>query len=105
MAAVTLEMLKAQLSFTDDVGEADDALLLGKLEAAQAHVDRLLGFRIDATFGGVDQPPVPAPLAEAVAQLAAWWYLNREAATLEGRPAEVPFGVREILNEYRLWTF
>lgn len=105
MAVVTLEMLKDQLSFTDDVGTADDDLLEGKIDAAQAHVERLLGFTIETTFGGDGQGEVPAPLIEAVSQLAAWWYLQRESASIEGRPSEVPFNVREIISEYREWTF
>lgn len=105
MALVSLDMVKDQVSFTDDVGDADDDLLQRKIDAAQAHVERLLGFQIEATFGGEGQEPVPAPLVEAVAQLAAWWYLEREAATMDGRPGYMPFGVLEIVVEYREWTF
>ena len=105
MAIVTLDQLKDQLSFTDDVGDADDNLLTLKIDAAQAHVDRLLGFTIEDTYGGVDQDPVPAPLVEAVAQLAAWWFLQRETAVTGAIVAEVPYGVREIITEYRGFTF
>lgn len=99
MPVLTLEQVKDQLAFTPDVGAADDALLQGKIAAAQVHVERMLGYAIE------DMDPVPPPLVEAVAQLAAWWYLQREAGAVEGRPAEVPFGVREIVAEYREWTF
>lgn len=103
MAIVTLSAVKEQLAFTDDIGTTDDALILRKIEAAQNHVERLLGFKIEATFGGVDQDPVPPVLIEAVSQLAAWWYEQREAAGDGAR--EVPFGVREIVTEYREFTF
>ncbi|MCE6960576.1 head-tail connector protein [Cereibacter sphaeroides] len=99
MTVTTLAALKAQLSFTDDLGGADDALLEAKLAAAQNHVERLLGYKIEDQFGN----EVPASLVEAILQLAAWWYENREAASDGAR--EVPFGVREIIAEYREWSF
>lgn len=103
MAIVTLDIIKEQLAFTDDIGDVDDALLQRKLDAAQNHVERLLGFKIEATYGGEEQDPVPPALIEAVTQLASWWYENREAAGEAAR--EVPFGVREIVTEYREFTF
>jgi hypothetical protein len=103
MPVVTLEDLKAQLNFTDDIGEEDDPLLEGKIAAAQGHIERLLGFRIADRFGGEDQEPVPPSLAEAVLQLAAWWYEQREAAG--GGMQEVPFGVSELVAEFRGFTF
>ena len=103
MAILTLDQLKEQLSFTDDIGSVDDALLQRKLDAAQNHVERLLGLKIEETFGGEDQDPIPPALVEAVSQLAAWWYEQREAADEAMR--EVPFGVSQIVNEYREWTF
>ena len=103
MPIASLEQLKDQLSFTDDIGTADDAMLQRKLDAAQNHVERLLGYVIEDTFGGDDQDPIPPALVEAVSQLAAWWYEQREAAGDGAR--EVPFGVREIITEYREFTF
>ncbi|MGR3823867.1 MAG: head-tail connector protein [Salipiger marinus] len=103
MAILTLDQLKEQLSFTDDMGDVDDDLLQRKLAAAQNHVERLLGFKIEETFGGADQDEIPPALIEAVSQLAAWWYEQREAAGEGAR--EVPFGVREIVAEYREYTF
>lgn len=100
---IMLEALKAQLAFTDDIGGEDYALLELKLNAAQNHVERLLGFRLAETFGGDGQDPVPPSIEEAILQLAAWWYENREAAGPGAR--EVPFGVREIIAEYREWSF
>lgn len=100
---VTLAELKEHLSFTDDLGEADDALLERLIAAAENHVERMLGFRIEATFGGEDQDPVPPALQLAVTQLATHWYEQREAA---GDPLrEIPFGVTEIVSGFREWTF
>lgn len=103
MAIATIDQLKAQLAFTDDIGTADDALLSQKLEAAQGHVDRLLGFAIEATFGGTDQDPVPPSLVEAVLQLAGHWYEHREGVAESLR--EIPYGVSSIIAEYREFTW
>lgn len=103
MAIITLAEMKAQLAFTDDLGAVDDELISGKIDAAQSHIERLLGFKIEATYGGVDQDPVPSDLKEAVFQLAAWWYDNREAVGASA--SELPFGVSSIVNEYRGFTF
>jgi hypothetical protein len=103
MAIVTLAEVKEQLAFTDDSGGTDDSLIFRKINAAQNHIERLLGFEIEANFGGAGQEEIPPVLIEAVSQLAAWWYEQREAAS-EGAK-EVPFGVREIVAEYREFTF
>ena len=103
MAVVTLADLKDQLSFTDDIGNVDDALLTRKLAAAEAHVERMLGFNMVEHFGSVEA--VPAPLQEAVCQLAAWWYEQREAAVVGATVNSVPFSVQEIVAEYREYSF
>lgn len=103
MAILTVDQLKQHLAFTDDIGSADDDLLSRLIDAAQAHIERLLGYGIEATYGGEDQDPMPADLVQAVSQLAAFWYDQREAAG-DG-VKEVPFGVRDIVNGYREWTF
>jgi hypothetical protein len=100
MAIVTQEDLRRQLAFTIDTLEFDDALLIArKIEAAQNHIERLLGYKIAARFGGEGQDPVPPALQEAVCQLAAWWFENREAAGEGAR--EMPFGVSDIVQSYR----
>jgi uncharacterized phage protein (predicted DNA packaging) len=100
MAIVSLEEAKEYLRISHD---EEDALILGLADRAQNHVERLLGYTITSEFGGVGQDPIPPALSEAVRQLAAWWYETR------GMPAEeagdVPYGIREIVTEYRDWTF
>lgn len=100
MAIVTEADLMAQLGLTAD---NDTSMLAAKIGAAQNHIERLLGFRIEEAFGGADQPEVPPALKEAVLQLAAWWFEYREAAADGAR--SIPFGVEEIVSEYREWTF
>lgn len=100
MAIITLD--EAKLYAQVDHAE-EDALITGLVSAAQAHIERLLGFKIEATYGGAGQDPVPADLKQAVLELTAWWFDNR-AAVDEGR-REVPFGVREIVAEHREYTF
>ncbi|WP_114966810.1 head-tail connector protein [Alkalilacustris brevis] len=102
MAIVTTEQLQAQLNITLP---DDDSLLQDKLTAAQGHIERLLGYRIEEQFGGEDQEPVPEPLCEAVLQLAAWWYEQREAAITGTIVAPSPHSVADIVQEYREWSF
>lgn len=98
--AVTLIDLKAHCNVTDS---NDDAVLTTYLAAAQAHVERLLGFSL---YDPVEFPGLTPPdLNLAVMQLAADWYENREASISGTIIGPIPFGVREIVNEYRTYTF
>jgi len=102
MAIVTLIELKAQLNVTL---ADDDALIDRLIAAAEAHVERLLGFTFADTYDGVGQPTLPLDLKHAVMMLTAHWYDNREA-TLVGVTAQaIPFGVTEIVNEHRTFTY
>ena len=103
MAIITSLELSDYLGLTNDMFIADQVVLQRKIAAAQNHIERLLGFRIEDRFGGPDQEPVPPALVEAVLHLVAWWYENREAASEGAR--EIPFGVSEIVNEFREFTF
>ena len=105
MAIVTVDQLKEQIAFTDDMGAVDDDLLARKIDAAEDHVNRLLGFVISDTYGGEGQDDIPPSLIEAVCQLAAHWYENREASIAGQTAAPIPFGVMDIANEYREWEF
>ena len=102
---VTTAELKEQLNLTDDLGAGDDALIGRKIAAAQDHIERLLGFKIEETYGGTDQAPVPPALVEAVCQLASHWYENREASLVGVTGQTIPFGVMEIVAEYREYSF
>ena len=104
MAVVELAELKAQLNVT----HSDyDTLIQRKLDAALNHIERLIGFKIETAISeGTEgfEDGAPEALREAICQLAAHWYENREAAS-DGRLDAIPFGVEAIVNEYRDWTF
>lgn len=105
MAIVTVDILKEELALTPDLGTADDALLARKIDAAQAHIERGLGYKITDRFGGVGQDAIPADLAQAVCMLAGHWFENREG-TLVGVSAQVlPMGVSDIIDSHRDWSF
>jgi len=97
MAIVTLDELKKQVRYSDD---DEDTLMSSKIDAAQGHIERILGFSIEEKY----PDETPAPLKEAVLQLAAWWFEQREAAAF-GAPQHVPFSVLSIVAEYRDWSF
>jgi hypothetical protein len=102
---VDLSLMKDQLGITADMGTIDDSLIAHLIEAAQDHIERLLGFKIEALYGGTDQEPVPASLKQAVLLTAAHWYENREATLVGVSAQEIPFGVWPIVNEHREWSF
>ncbi|WDR07301.1 head-tail connector protein [Devosia rhodophyticola] len=97
--------MKEQLNISDDLGDADDNIIGRKIAAAQNYIERLLGFKIEDTFGGTDQDVVPPALIEAVSQLAADWYENREATLVGVASQPLPFGVAQIVAEYREYSF
>lgn len=102
---ISLMELKQQLNLTPDLGTDDDALLERKIAAAQNHVERLLGFEIEERYGSTGQEAIPSALVEAVSQLAAHWFENREATLVGVSAQEIPFGVWSVVNEYREFSF
>lgn len=75
------------------------------LAAATAHIERLLGFKIDDD----DEFPqgTPADLELAVLQLGAFWYEHRGSGLLDQTDVfkELPFGVDSVIRNYRNWVF
>ncbi len=80
-----------------------DEQLTRFVDAASAHVERLLGYKLTDIEKLPDGPP--ADLEQAVLMLAADWYENREASLVGVSAQPIPFGVREIVNEHREWSF
>lgn len=104
---VTLDEVKAQLNQTLAI---DDALITRKAAAAQSHLENLLGFKIEDAIAS--DPPregfedgCPAALIECICLLAAHWYENREAALVGVNAQSLPFGIDDIVNEFRNWSW
>ena len=107
MAIIDLDEIKEQLRI--DHGD-DDVVLERKIDAAQGHLERLLGFKLDElTYPDTDDATfpetVPAPLRECVCQLAAHWYENREAVTFGDSGQLLPIGVNDVVTEFRNWSW
>ncbi|MBP2445946.1 head-tail connector protein [Rhizobium leguminosarum] len=105
MAIVTLAEAKAHLRI--DFNE-DDSLIEGKIDAAQAHLETLLGFKLDdVKFPDTDDADfpdtVPADLHQAVLLLLGHWYENREATG--SNLFEVPMSVWDVVRERRSYAF
>lgn len=98
--SVDLALAKAHLNITDD---GDDAIVTALVAAAKAHLGRLCGFAIDdaETF----PEGTPADLDRAHLLLIGHWYENREQSITGTIIAPIPFGVREIVAEYRTYSF
>lgn len=99
MAIVELEDVKAQLNQTQDV---DDDLIERKIDAAQAHLESLLGFGIQETYTPSN---VPDDLKECVCLLAAHWYENREAVLVGVNAQPLPMGVDQIVANHRNYSW
>ncbi|MEP9372580.1 head-tail connector protein [Mesorhizobium sp. KR1-2] len=95
---VNVETLKEQIVVDID---DDDALIERKIAAAQDHIERQLGFKIEEEYPS----GVPAALVEAVCQLVGHWYENREATAIGVSVQELPFSVADIVREYRNWSW
>ena len=91
MTTTSLPLLKAQLNLEHDL---DNVLLTHKLAVAEDWIGSFIGKLF------ADHDPVPAALTEAALQLAAFYYVSREAAT-DLRLTAVPFGVIDLLRPYR----
>lgn len=95
MPGITLDQAKAHLNVTLD---ADNALLTDKLAAAKAWVGAY-------TASNPDTDGTPAPVNEAVLQLTAHLYQNREASLVGVTASELPFGFLDLLAPYRAFCF
>lgn len=102
---VDVATLKEQLRI--DFGEDDD-LIERKIAAAQDHIERHLGFKIEEEYAPAGDPlvsTIPPALIEAVCQLVGHWYENREAVNVGNIVTEFPLNVADIVREYRNWSW
>lgn len=94
---IELADLKAHLNLTTDT---DDTLLAGKIAAAEQWVAIFIGADLAEDF-----QEVPAPILEAIRQLAAHLFENREASLVGLSAQELPFGLFDLLSPYRERVF
>ncbi|MEO9788588.1 MAG: head-tail connector protein [Aurantimonas coralicida] len=90
---ITLADLKAHLRLDPD-DTSEDELLSAKIEAAEQWVASYIGTPL-ADLGDT----IPAPVAEAVRQLAGHAYDNREGSD------DVPLDTIRLLSPFRSWSF
>lgn len=68
-----------------------------------ARVRSAVTVTLQAGYGTADD--VPAPLCEAIKQLAAHWYENREAVLIGTQAFALPLSLFDLVGPYRAWVF
>lgn len=102
MTVVTVEDVKAHMNVT--IAD-DDTLIAAKIAAAEAWIGKFIGSPLDDATAFPDG--TPEPLKEAVRQLVAHLYENREA-TLVGNTitiTDVSPGLFDLIGPYREYVF
>ncbi|WP_440408702.1 head-tail connector protein [Neorhizobium petrolearium] len=100
MSIITVADAKAHMN----VSIADDDALIGaKIDAAEAWIAKFIGAPLDDVTAFPDG--TPEPLKEAVRQLVAHWYENREASIVSVTAELMPLGLYDLMQPYREWTF
>jgi Phage gp6-like head-tail connector protein len=87
--AISLEDMKAHLRVTIS---DDDVIIADKLATATDWVANYTGIPSDSA--------TPTPVNEAIRQLAAHLYANREASLVGATAQSLPFGVLDLLTPY-----
>ncbi|WP_275788579.1 head-tail connector protein [Pararhizobium gei] len=95
---IDLATAKKHLNIVDDT---DDDLIGRKIDAAESFINRRLGFVMETAY----PDGVPADLQEAILQLVAHWYENREAVLVGFSSQNLPNGLDDIIREYREYSF
>lgn len=104
-AWIDSQSVEQYLGFISGATPGDDLLVTDRLiAAAQNQIERLLGYRVLDLYGGENQDAVPPALVQAGCMLVAHWFEQRETAAERGL-SEVPFGVQDIVAEFREFTF
>ncbi|MEH2469745.1 hypothetical protein V1281_001008 [Nitrobacteraceae bacterium AZCC 2161] len=86
---ISLADMKAHLRVTID---DDDVIIADKLVTAAEWVSSYTAIPLDAVN--------PAPVDEAVRQIAAHLYANREASLIGATAQSLPFGALDLLRPY-----
>jgi len=102
---VSLEVAKAHLNVTTDV---DDALITRLIGASQRWLESQLGYKLAEQYPPTGSPAistVPDDLEQGQLMLIAHFYANREATLVGVSVQQMPFGLAEIILNYRNWSF
>ena len=94
--SITLEDAKLHMNITSD---DDDAVISAKIDAAEAWIGAFLGKPMS------EFDPLPEPLREAVRQLVAHLYENREATLVGVQMTDVSPGLFDLMAPYREYVF
>lgn len=86
---ISLQDMKSHLRVTFD---DDDLIIADKLATAAEWVSNYTAIPLDAVN--------PAPVDEAVRQIAAHLYANREASLIGVTAQSLPFGTLDLLRSY-----
>lgn len=100
MTVVSVEDVKAHMNVTTD---ADDDLIGDKIAAAEAWIGKFIGSPLDDAETFPDG--APEPLKEAVRQLVAHLYENREATLVGITMSDVSPGLFDLIGPYREYVF
>lgn len=100
MSILSVADVKAHANIT--ISE-DDTLLEGKIAAAEAWIGKFIGTPLDDATTFPDG--TPEPLKEAVRQLVAHLYENREASIVAVSAELMPLGLYDLMAPYREWSF
>ena len=100
MTIITVADAKAHMNIT---GEADDALITAKIAAAEVWIALYIGTALDDAEAFPDG--IPEPLKEAIRQLVAHLYENREATLVGMTMVDVSPGLFDLMAPFREWAF
>lgn len=100
MSIVTVEDVKGHANIT--ISE-DDTLIGDKIAAAEAWIAKFIGSELDDAITFPDG--TPEPLKEAVRQLTAHLYENREATIVGVTMQDVSPGLFDLIAPYREYVF
>lgn len=96
---------KQQLNITTT---DDDELISRLLDTADSWLEAQLGYAVADKYPPSGSPAVstvPRPLDHLRLMLVAHWYANREATLVGVSAAPLPFGVADIVNDFRDWSW
>lgn len=92
MSSVTLSLAKAHMKITHS---AEDELIQLYLDAGEAWFENHTGRRL------AELSPLPADIRKAICDLAAFYYMHREAVSFGDQVRLLPHGVQSVANSYR----